>query len=113
MLQKVRTWPGARCWHTLDTEALQASRQQLQAEKAQALAQLAETRAGPRQETIAVTRARVHELQEELALAQRQRTRRQQLSAKGVITREELDQAQTSLGNSWQARLGRGSTQSR
>ena len=43
----------------LDTQALRAAQRQLRAERAQALARLAEMRAGPRRETIDAARAQV------------------------------------------------------
>lgn len=89
---------------TLDTQELRARRRELLAHREQAAARLVEMRAGPRQETIAAARAQVHEQQEELALAQRHRTRRQGLLAKGVIAPEEFDQAEAGV-KTWQARL--------
>lgn len=88
----------------LDTQALQATRRALLAERAQATARLDEMRAGPRLETIAAARARVHELQAEHRLAQRRKTRRQQLFTKGVIPKEELDTVEAGV-KTWLARL--------
>ncbi len=89
---------------TLDTQALRATQRQLRAQRAQALARLAEMRAGPRRETIDAAQAQVHEQQAELELAGRQRRRRQNLMKKGVIAREEFDAADAGV-KTWQARL--------
>jgi RND family efflux transporter MFP subunit len=89
---------------TLDTQELHTTRRELLAQRAQATARLAEMRAGPRPETIAAARALVQERREELAMAQLRHTRRQELWAKRVIAREELDEADASV-NTWQARL--------
>lgn len=89
---------------TLDTQALRATQRQLQAQRAQALARLAEMQSGPRHETIEAARAQVHEQRAELALAGLQRRRRQQLVDKGVIAREEFDAADAGV-KTWQARL--------
>ncbi len=89
---------------TLDMQALRATQHQIQAQRAQALARLAEMRAGPRRETIDAAQAQVHEQQAELALARQQRRRRQNLVAKGVIAREEFDAADAGV-KTWQARL--------
>lgn len=89
---------------TLDTQVLRATQRQLQAQRAQARARLAEMRSGPRRETIDAAQAQVHEQRAELALAGLQRRRRQQLVEKGVIAREEFDAAEAGV-KTWQARL--------
>ncbi len=89
---------------TLDTQALRATQRQLLAQRAQALARLAEMRAGPRRETIDAAQTQVHEQRAELALPGLQRRRRQQLVDKGVIAREEFDAADAGV-KTWQARL--------
>ena len=88
----------------LDTQVLRATQRQLQAQRAQALARLAEMRAGPRRETIDAAQAQVHEQRAELELAGLQRRRRQNLMQKGVISREEFDAADAGV-KTWQARL--------
>ena len=76
----------------LDTLNLQAQRQQLEAEKAQAMAQLAELESGPRDEDIAAAAAVVQDLEQQLALQAVQRSRREFLYAEGAISKEELDE---------------------
>ncbi|PSN17383.1 efflux transporter periplasmic adaptor subunit [filamentous cyanobacterium CCP5] len=76
----------------LDIRSLEAQRQQLLAQKAQAQAQLQELQRGPRSEDIAAAQAAVADLEQQLALAQLQRSRREDLYARGAIAREELDQ---------------------
>ncbi|NJL02865.1 MAG: efflux RND transporter periplasmic adaptor subunit [Spirulinaceae cyanobacterium SM2_1_0] len=88
----------------LDTRNLQTQRQQLVAERARAEAQLAELRAGPRQEDIAAARAAVRDLEEQLNLQRVQRSRREFLHNEGAISKEELDQF-TYGQSSLQARL--------
>ncbi len=89
---------------TLDTQTLRTTRRQLQAQRAQAVAQLQELRAGPRQETIATACAQLHEQRAELALAAQRRSRRQRLWKEGVVAREEFDAAEATF-NVWQARF--------
>jgi multidrug efflux pump subunit AcrA (membrane-fusion protein) len=88
----------------LDTSNLQTQRQQLVAERARALAQLAELRSGPRAEDIAAAEAAVRELEQQLALQQTQRSRRESLYLAGAISKEELDEFAFGQGAS-QARL--------
>ncbi|MGF1522008.1 MAG: efflux RND transporter periplasmic adaptor subunit [Leptolyngbyaceae cyanobacterium] len=76
----------------LDIQNLQTQRQQLEAEKAQAMAQLAELEAGPRAEDIAAAAAAVQDLEQQLALQEIQRSRREMLYSEGAISREELDE---------------------
>jgi multidrug efflux pump subunit AcrA (membrane-fusion protein) len=83
----------------IDTRSLEAQRQQLLAQKDQALAQLRELEAGPRQESIAAAQAAVADLEQQVALAQLQRQRRQDLHDRGAISREELDQQTFGTGS--------------
>lgn len=76
----------------LDTRNLQTQRRQLEAQKAQALAQLTELQAGPRAEDIAAAAAAVRDLEQQLALQQTQRNRREFLYQEGAISREQLDE---------------------
>ena len=88
----------------LDISNLQTQRQQLEADKAQALAVLAELEAGPRIEDIAAAEASVRQIEQDLALQRTQRERREVLYERGAISKEELDEfayGQSSL----QARL--------
>jgi multidrug efflux pump subunit AcrA (membrane-fusion protein) len=89
---------------TLDTQALLTTQQQLQAQRAQAAAQLAELLAGPRRETIAAAQAQLHEQRAELALAEQRRQRREHLWSKGLASREEFDAADADF-KAWTARL--------
>ncbi len=100
---------GAQVQHgdalaTLDTQELQTTQLDLNAQHAQATARLAEMRAGPRTETIAAAKADVQERRAEMSLAQSRRTRRLQLWTKGVVAREEFDAAEAEL-QTWRARL--------
>lgn len=76
----------------LDPRTLEAQRQQLLAQMAQAQAQLQELLAGPRTEDIAAAEAAVADLEQQVALAQLQRQRREDLHRRGAIAQEELDQ---------------------
>ncbi|MEO0538757.1 MAG: efflux RND transporter periplasmic adaptor subunit [Cyanobacteria bacterium P01_A01_bin.123] len=76
----------------LDTRNLQTQRQQLQAERARAAAQLAELQAGARAEDIAAAAAAVRDIEQQLALQQTQRSRRELLYSEGAISQEELDE---------------------
>ncbi|MGK7878141.1 MAG: efflux RND transporter periplasmic adaptor subunit [Xenococcaceae cyanobacterium] len=76
----------------LDTRNLAAQRQAIVAQRAQAVARLEELRAGPRVEQIAAARAAVRDLEEQLALSEAQRARREFLLREGAISREQLDQ---------------------
>ncbi len=78
----------------LDTRTLETQRQQLVAQRQAALAQLRELQAGSRSETIAAAEATVAEIQQQLALAQLQRDRREALYTEGAISREAFDQEQ-------------------
>lgn len=76
----------------LDISNLQAQRQQLEADKARALAQLAELESGPRAEDIAAAEAAVRQVEQDLALQQTQRERREYLYEQGAISRDALDE---------------------
>ncbi|PSB23099.1 efflux transporter periplasmic adaptor subunit [filamentous cyanobacterium CCP2] len=94
----------------LDTRSLQAQRQQLIAQRDQALAQLQELETGARPETIAAARAAVADLEQQVALAQLQKARREGLYQEGAIAREDLDQQTFNLG-SLQNRLNQAQSQ--
>lgn len=76
----------------LDTSNLQTQRQQLEAERARALAQLAELEAGPRIEDIAAAEANVREIEQQLLLQGVQLSRREYLYREGAISEEALDE---------------------
>jgi RND family efflux transporter MFP subunit len=76
----------------LDTRTLEVQRQQLEAQLQVARAQLRELQAGPRTEDIAAAQAAVAEIEQQLALAQLQRDRREDLYTQGAISREEFEQ---------------------
>ncbi|MFQ4137853.1 efflux RND transporter periplasmic adaptor subunit [Nodosilinea sp. PGN35] len=76
----------------LDTRSLETQRQQLVAQRDQAVAALNELQNGPRPQAIAAATAAVGDLEQQLALAITQRDRRADLYARGAISREELDQ---------------------
>ena len=88
----------------LNTDNLQANKQELLARKAQAVAQLKELQAGARPETIAAAKAVVTDFQEQILLESQRRLRREKLHAEGAISREQLDEILTSE-SSLQARL--------
>ncbi|MDA0268337.1 MAG: biotin/lipoyl-binding protein [Cyanobacteria bacterium] len=94
----------------LDIRTLQAQRQQLTAQLAQAQAQLRELNAGPRREDIAAAEAAVADIQQQLELARLQRQRRQALYTEGAISLEELDQ-QAFGTNSLEYRLDQAQSQ--
>jgi multidrug efflux pump subunit AcrA (membrane-fusion protein) len=83
----------------LDTQNLAAQRQQLLAQKAQAMAVLQELQNGPRSEDIAVARAEVGDLQDQLALEKLKRDRREYLYREGAISKEQLDETAFSQGS--------------
>ena len=83
----------------LDTRSLQTQRQQLVAQKDQAMAVLNELRNGPRQQDIAAARAAVADLQQQVSLSRLQRNRREDLYERGAISREELDQQTFGTGS--------------
>ncbi len=76
----------------LDTRSLVTQRQQLVAQRDQAIAALTELQNGPRQQSIAAARAAVADLEQQVALALAQRDRRTNLYERGAISLEELDQ---------------------
>jgi multidrug efflux pump subunit AcrA (membrane-fusion protein) len=76
----------------LDTRSLTSQRQQLIAQRDQALATLNELQNGPRQQSVAAAQAAVGDLEQQLALSVAQRDRRTDLYDRGAISREELDQ---------------------
>lgn len=82
----------------LDTRSLSTQRQQLLAQRDQAVAVLAELQNGPRADSIAAAQAAVGDLEQQLALAVVQRDRRADLYERGVISREELDQQTFNTG---------------
>ena len=82
----------------LDISNLQTQRLQVEAEKARAMAQLAELEAGPRVEDIAAAAAAVRDLEQQLALEDARQTRRTLLYNEGAISREELDETSFSQG---------------
>lgn len=88
----------------LDIRSLQAQRQGLVAQRDRARAQLQELEAGPRQQDIAAAQATVADLDQQVALAQLQRGRREDLYARGAISREELDQQSFNTGSLEQRR---------
>ena len=83
----------------LDTRGLQTQRQQLVAQKDQAMAVLQELQNGPRQQNIAAARAAVADLQQQVSLSRLQRERREDLYDRGAISREELDQQTFGTGS--------------
>lgn len=76
----------------LDTQSLLTQRRQLEAQVAQAQAQLLELERGARQEAIAVAQAQVRDVENQLALQQQQRSRREYLYEQGAISKEQLDE---------------------
>lgn len=76
----------------LDTATLQAQRQGLVAQKAQAQAILAELNNGARTEQVASAQARVQDLQQQLELAKIRNSRREYLYREGAISQEQLDE---------------------
>ncbi|MEM8810726.1 MAG: efflux RND transporter periplasmic adaptor subunit [Cyanobacteria bacterium P01_G01_bin.38] len=76
----------------LDIRSLQAQRQQIEAQRRQALARFQELQQGPRVEDIAAAQAAVQDLQAQVELARLQQQRRENLYAQGAISREELDE---------------------
>lgn len=75
----------------LDTANLEAQRQGLVAQKAQAKAVLAELKNGARSEQITGAQAKVKDLEQQLELEKLKSSRRNYLYQKGAIAREELD----------------------
>ena len=88
----------------LDVQNLRTQRMQIEAEKAQAIAQLTELEVGARREDIAVARAAVQDLEQQIALQRTQLARREFLYQQGAIAREALDEFSFGEG-SLQAKL--------
>ena len=76
----------------LDISNLQTQRQQLEAERARAVAQLTELETGPRIEDIATAEANVREIEQQLVLQGIQLSRREYLYAEGAVSKESLDE---------------------
>ena len=76
----------------LDTANLEAQRQGLIAQKAQASAVLAELSNGARREQITAAQANVRDLSQQLELEKLKSSRREYLYGEGAIAREELDE---------------------
>ena len=76
----------------LDSRELEASLNELEARRSQAVAKLQEMQAGPRSETIAAAKAKVRDLNEQLELASLKSQRRKNLYTEGAISREQLDE---------------------
>ncbi|WP_052050052.1 efflux RND transporter periplasmic adaptor subunit [Leptolyngbya sp. KIOST-1] len=76
----------------LDTQSLLTQRRQLEAQLAQAQAHLLELQRGARQEAIAAAQAQVRDVDNQLALQQQQRERREFLYQRGAISKEQLDE---------------------
>ncbi|MEO0768475.1 MAG: efflux RND transporter periplasmic adaptor subunit [Cyanobacteria bacterium J06649_4] len=94
----------------LDIRNLQTQRQQIEAEKARALAQLTELEVGARTEDIAAAQAAVQDLEQQIALQRTQLARREILYDRGAISREALDEFSFGEG-SLQARLNQARAQ--
>ncbi|MGK7890937.1 MAG: HlyD family secretion protein, partial [Leptolyngbyaceae cyanobacterium] len=75
----------------LDTRNLEAQRSQLEAQRDQAMAVLAELQRGPRQEDIDAASATVRDLENQLELERIRQSRREYVVEEGAIAREELD----------------------
>ncbi len=94
----------------LDVQNLQTQRMQIEAEKARAIAQLTELEVGARREDIAVARAAVQDLEQQIGLQRTQLARREFLYEQGAIAREALDEFSYGEG-SLQARLDQARSQ--
>ncbi len=94
----------------LDVQNLQTQRAQIEAEKARAIAQLTELEVGARSEDIAVARAAVQDLEQQIGLQRSQLARREFLYEQGAIAREALDEFSFGEG-SLQARLDQARSQ--
>ncbi len=77
---------------TLDTSQLETEKLQLEAQKSQQLAILAELNRGARPEEINAARAIVQQIQERLSLEVAKRERREYLYQEGAISLEQLDE---------------------
>ncbi|MBD3884596.1 efflux RND transporter periplasmic adaptor subunit [Phormidium tenue FACHB-886] len=82
----------------LDTQNLETQRQRLLAQKAQEVAILQELQNGPRTEAIAVARAEVGELKNQLELERIRRDRREYLYTEGAVSEEQLDEVSFNQG---------------
>ena len=89
---------------SLDTRNLATQQRQLEAQKAQAQAQLAELENGARAEEITVAEAEVQDLEQQLTLQKTQEQRREYLYSRGAIAQEQLDEFAFGA-NSLQAKL--------
>ncbi|MDJ0508914.1 MAG: efflux RND transporter periplasmic adaptor subunit [Crocosphaera sp.] len=76
----------------LDTSELETRKLNLEAQKSQQLAILAELNRGPRPEQIDAAKAQVQQLQERLSLEVAKRERREYLYQEGAISLEQLDE---------------------
>ncbi|GAB1543998.1 efflux RND transporter periplasmic adaptor subunit [Scytonema sp. NUACC21] len=76
----------------LDSSDLETQVQELLARKAQAVAVLEELKAGPRAEKIAVARAQVKQIEQQLKLEEIKHTRRKDLYNQGAISREQYEE---------------------
>jgi multidrug efflux pump subunit AcrA (membrane-fusion protein) len=76
----------------LDTANLEAQRQGLIAQKAQAAAVLAELSNGARREKVTAAQANVRDIEQQLKLEQLKSSRREYLYGQGAIAQEELDE---------------------
>lgn len=94
----------------LDVQNLRTQRMQIEAQKAQAQAQLTELTVGARSEDIAVARAAVQDLEQQIALQRTQLSRREFLYEQGAIAREALDEFSFGEG-SLQAKLDQARSQ--
>lgn len=94
----------------LDVQNLRTQRLQIEAEKARAMAQLAELENGARSEDIAAARAAVQDWEQQIALQRTQLARREILYEKGAISQEALDEFSFGEG-SLQARLNQSRSQ--
>jgi RND family efflux transporter MFP subunit len=81
----------------LDAQSIDLQRQDLIAQRDQAVARLAELKAGPIQENIASAQAVIKPIQEQLNLAIVKRDRRNQLFQAGAISQEQLNDATTEV----------------
>lgn len=76
----------------LDTQRLLTQRRQLEAQLAQAQAQLLELQRGARREAITAAQAQVRDVDNQLALQRQQQERREFLYERGAISQEQLDE---------------------
>jgi len=88
----------------LDSRHLLAQKKQLEAQRAEAAAQLAELIAGPREQTIAAARAQVRDLAAQTKLRELNLQRRKELAVGDAISPEEFDRTRFDLQAS-EARL--------